>query len=100
MTEALNRVIAEQQTRIDQLLEGNKKLIERSARVFKQKEELFEAWAKLWDADWPTDKDTEEGTPKFVRYHDLRTIVRREMQEAGFCMTCYSFICECEDQYD
>lgn len=100
MTEALNRVIAEQQKRIDDLTEGNKKLIERSARVFKQNHELFEAWARLWDADLPNDKDNEEGTSKFVKYYDLRLDVRRHMQEAGFCMMCYDFICQCEDQYD
>ena len=49
MSEALTRVIDEQQKRIDDLLEGNKKLIERSARVFKQNDELFEAMARLLD---------------------------------------------------
>ena len=55
MSEALNRVIEEQQKRIDDLLEGNKNLIERSARVFKQNEDLFEAMAKLLDYDLPSD---------------------------------------------
>jgi len=36
MTEALNRVIEEQQKRIDDLLEGNKKLTERAANVLKK----------------------------------------------------------------
>ena len=55
---SLDRVIAEQQKRIDDLLEGNKKLIERSANVFKRNEELFEAFARLLDADL-TDTPTE-----------------------------------------
>ena len=97
---SLERTIAEQQKRIDDLVEGNKKLIERSARVFKQNEELFEAWARLWDADLPTDKDKEEGTSRFKHYHHLRHEVRMQMIEAGYCVTCYNFICECEDQYD
>ena len=49
MTEALNRVIAEQQKRIDELTEGNKKLIERAANVFKRNDDLFEEVAKLID---------------------------------------------------
>jgi hypothetical protein len=32
---SLERIIAEQQKKIDDLIEGNKKLIERSTRVFK-----------------------------------------------------------------
>lgn len=23
-----------------------------------------------------------------------------EVAEAGYCMTCYNFVCECEGQYD
>jgi len=89
-----------QQKKIDDLTEGNKKLIERAARVFKQNEELFEIWSRLWDADLPTDKDKEEGTSRFKHYHHLRHEVRMQMGEAGYCMRCYNFVCECEDQYD
>lgn len=97
---SLERIIAEQQKKIDDLTEGNKKLIERAARVFKQNEDLFETWARLWDADLPTDKDKEEGTSRFKHFHHLRHEVRMQMGEAGYCMRCYNFICECEDQYD
>ena len=59
MTEALNRVIAEQQKRIDELTEGNKKLIERAANVFKRNDDLFEEVAKLIDC-----RITPDGLPE------------------------------------
>ena len=97
MSEALNRVIEEQQKRIDDLLEGNKKLIERSARVFKQNEELFEAVAKLinfrMDYDKWEDKQREA-------YGSLRHEVRMQMIEAGYCVTCYNFMAHCECDYE
>jgi hypothetical protein len=99
MSEALNRVIEEQQKRIDDLLEGNKKLIERSARVFKQNEELFEAMARFWDADLPSDTDIKEGTNKAKQYNHLKWEARMQMIEAGYCVRCYNFMvhCECDE---
>ena len=92
MTEALTRVIEEQQKRIDDLLKGNKVLIDRSANVFKKNEELFEAFARLLDANVnrePTEKE-------FQKYHELRNECRHLMWEAGYCLHCYEFICTCE----
>ena len=96
---SLERIIAEQQKMIDDLTEGNKKLIERSARVFKQNDELFEALARFYDADLPTDADNRDGTEVFKRYHSLKHEVRMQMGDAGYCLRCYNFICECDD-YD
>lgn len=94
---SLERIIAEQQEKIDQLNIGNKKLIERSANVFKRNEELFEAWARLLDAE-PADRD---GDPaKWESYRALKHEVRMQMLDAGYCLRCYNFICECEDQYE
>lgn len=93
---SLDRVIAEQQKRIDDLLEGNKKLIERSANVFKRNEELFEAFARLLDADL-TDTPTEMQWKIFT---SLKHECRMQMLEAGYCVRCYNFICDCESQYD
>ena len=97
MSEALNRVIEEQQKRIDDLLEGNKKLIERSARVFKQNEELFEAVAKLIDFRMNYDKWEDK---QREAYGSLRHKVRMQMIEAGYCVTCYNFMAHCECDYD
>jgi hypothetical protein len=97
MSEALNRVIEEQQKRIDDLLEGNKKLIERSARVFKQNEELFEAVAKLIDFRMNYDKWEDK---QREAYGSLRHEVRMQMIEAGYCVTCYNFMAHCECDYE
>lgn len=97
MSEALNRVIEDQQKRIDDLLEGNKKLIERSARVFKQNEELFEAVAKL--IDFRMDYDKWEDKQREA-YGSLRHGVRMQMIEAGYCVTCYNFMAHCECDYE
>jgi len=96
MSEALNRVIEEQQKRIDDLLEGNKNLIERSARVFKQNEELFEAMAKLLDYDLPSDNITDK---QWADYCSLKHEVRMQMIDAGYCVRCYNFMihCECDE---
>jgi hypothetical protein len=96
MSEALNRVIEEQQKRIDDLLEGNKKLIERSSRVFKQNEELFEAMAKLLDYDLPSDNITDK---QWANYCSLKHEVRMQMIDAGYCVRCYNFMvhCECDE---
>lgn len=94
---SLERIIAEQQKKIDDLTEGNKKLIERSARVFKQNEELFEAFARFLDADLPKDIDNIEGTNVFKHYQHCRQEVRFQMIDAGYCLRCYNFICECDD---
>ena len=94
---SLERIIAEQQKKLDDLTEDYKNLIERSARVFKQNEDLFEVWARLWDANLPTDKDKKEGTSYLKHYYRLRHEVRMQMGEAGYCMRCYNFICECDD---
>jgi len=99
MSEALNRVIEEQQKRIDDLLEGNKKLIERSARVFKQNEELFEAVAKLIDFRMDYDKYKWE-EDRMKAYGSLRHEVRMQMIEAGYCVTCYNFMAHCECNYE
>ena len=99
MSEALNRVIEEQQKRIDDLLEGNKKLIERAANVFKRNDDLFEEVAKLIDC-----RITPDGLPEkeWEAYRSQRHEVRMHMIEAGYCVTCYNWMahCECENQYD
>ncbi len=95
--EALTRVIEEQQKRIDDLLEGNKKLIERSANVFKQNEDLLESVARLLDfrikTDGWTDKEREA-------YGTLKHEVRMHMVEAEYCVNCYNFMAHCECDYD
>ena len=85
MSEALERVIAEQQAKID----GLGKLIERQQKslntVFTQHEELFEAMARFIAAD---DNDEHK--------HKYRIKARIGMLETGWCFGCYSFVCECD----
>jgi exonuclease VII large subunit len=97
---SLERIIAEQQQKIDDLTIGNKKLIERAANVFKRNSDLFEVWARFLDADHPTQEQIDEGHSISKIYFDLRHEVRMQMMEAGYCLRCYEFICQCEDQYD
>ena len=101
---SLERIIAEQQKKIDDLTEGNKKLIERAAKIFEKNEELFEAMARFLDAPMPPPPmpllDEKEGSNDvFQRYHSLKHEVRMQMGDAGYCLRCYNFICECDD-YD
>ena len=92
MSEALIRVIAEQQNIID----GLKANIEASSRIstqeFKRREELFEAWAKLLHFDI-TGNATDEQWAKFSK---IRHECRMQMINNGYCLLCYNFVCECD----
>jgi len=96
MSEALNRVIEEQQKRIDDLLVSNKNLIDRAENIFKKNDELFESVARLIDfrikTDGWTDKEREH-------YGSLKHEVRMQMVEAGYCVHCYNWMnfCECDE---
>ena len=93
MTAALERVIAEQQTKIDQLTaevtRGHKTL----STMWNKHGELFECFARLVDAHIPDSTDQKN-------FRRLRQTCRVQMLEAGYCMTCYNFVCECEGHYD
>jgi len=96
MSDALNRVIEEQQKRIDDLLVSNKNLIDRAENIFKKNDELFESVARLIDfrikTDGWTDKEREH-------YGSLKHEVRMQMVEAGYCVHCYNWMnfCECDE---
>lgn len=96
MSQALERVIAEQQSTIDHLKQqfesGHKTL----NTMWTKHSELFEAFARLIDADLPDGSDY----AKLEAYRKLRYECRLQMLETGYCMTCYNFVCECEGQYD
>ena len=99
MSEALERVIAEQQAHIDHM----KTVITNQQRdlntVFTRHEELFEAWAALLGAQLPKcSPDPKDDV--FKAYNNQRWKVRVLMTEAGFCMSCHRFICECEADYE
>jgi succinate dehydrogenase/fumarate reductase flavoprotein subunit len=96
---SLDRVIAEQQKKIDDLTEANKKLIERAANVFKKNDELFEAVARLIDFRMDFDEHKWEDK-KREAYCSLRHEVRMQMIEAGYCVTCYNFMTNCECDYE
>ena len=96
---SLDRVIAEQQKKIDDLTEANKKLIERAANVFKKSDVLFEAVARLIDFRMDFDEHKWEDK-KREAYCSLRHEVRMQMIEAGYCVTCYNFMAHCECDYE
>lgn len=96
---SLDRVIAEQQKKIDDLTEANKKLIERAANVFKKNDELFEAVARLIDFRMDFEEHKWEDK-KRAAYCSLRHEVRMQMIEAGYCVTCYNFMAHCECDYE
>lgn len=96
---SLDRVIAEQQKKIDDLTEANKKLIERAANVFKKNDELFKAVARLIDFRMDFDEHKWEDK-KREAYCSLRHEVRMQMIEAGYCVTCYNFMTNCECDYE
>jgi succinate dehydrogenase/fumarate reductase flavoprotein subunit len=96
---SLDRVIAEQQKKIDDLTEANKKLIERASNVFKKNDELFEAVARLIDFRMDFDEHKWEDK-KREAYCSLRHEVRMQMIEAGYCVTCYNFMAHCECDYE
>ena len=91
MSEALTRVIEEQQATVDALRKQLDSAHETLNTMWTQHEELFGYFARLLDAP-PPGHD--------VAYNKLRHQCRLQMLEAGYCMTCYNFICECDGQYD
>lgn len=96
---SLERVIAEQQAKIDSLTKQVESGHETLATMWTKHEELFHAFARLIDARVPKfhpDVDVKE----FKEFQQARHECRMQMLNAGFCMTCYNFVCECEGQYD
>ena len=83
MSEALERVIAEQQKRLDDLQKLNESYCRSLDTVFTKHNKLFEQIARFIEAN---EKDQ----------HKHRMEVRIEMIEAGWCFGCYSFVCECD----
>lgn len=92
MSEALERVIAEQQANIDQMRAIIASQQKDLNTVFTRHEELFHAFVVLIDADVPDKSDH----AKWKAYHEMRWAARLKMVEAGFCVRCYNFVCECE----
>ena len=93
---SLERVIAEQQTKIDQLTslvdEQNKSL----ATMCSKHEALFENVACLLEADLPpfTDKEMHRS------YFRLNREIRLQLMDCGFCPRCHGFSCQCGDEYE
>jgi uncharacterized coiled-coil protein SlyX len=91
---ALERVIAEQQSELDGMKIVLASQSESINTVFTQNAELFEKFSEFLDAKIP-DK-TDEAIWK--RYMSLRRDCRLLMTEAGFCCQCRNFSCECENE--
>lgn len=93
MSEALERVIAEQQAHIDHMKSVIASQQQDLNTVFTRHEELFHAFAVLIDANVSDKSDHAQ----WKAYHEMRWAARVKMLEAGFCVRCYNFICECDD---
>lgn len=92
MSNALERVIAEQQEKIDWLTGDLKRANETAGTLWTRHNELFEAIARLLDCDLPSEP-TEQQWVEFCR---LRHTLRRQMLDTGYCLSCYNFVCECD----
>ena len=92
MSSALERVIAEQQDRVDSLTAQIESAQKSSAHVWKQHEELFETLAKFLDADLPLDRLDVDRAKKYLKQrHELSLAVF----DCGYCLRCRDFICHC-----
>lgn len=93
---SLERVIAEQQAKIDQLTSMVESQNKSLATMWSKHGALFECVAQLLDADLPpfTDKDMHR------QYFSLARELRLKLMEIGFCPRCYRFLCECGDDYE
>ena len=94
MSSALERVIAEQQDRVDSLTAQLESAQKSSAHVWKQHKELFDALARFLDAGIPLDRSDVDRAKKYLKQrHELRLAVL----DCGYCMRCRDFICHCDE---
>lgn len=95
MSEALERVIAQQQQQIDRLQQINESLTKSAETVFTREERMFETIARVLGyslrPSWKDDRKDE-----WERYHMLLNELRLQVMEAGFCLHCERFVCECD----
>ena len=92
MSEALERVIAEQQAKIDDLQSLNNSYCKQLESIYIRHDALFENIARLID-ERPFSATTEDAKK---RYHELATAARLGLMDAGYCLRCYNFVCECD----
>ena len=85
MSQALERVIAQQQEEIDRLKALDKRSFEAWAREHKMRESLVSAVFSFINH------------PKAPH---SRTIVLDAIRAWGYCLRCECSPCECDDQYD
>ena len=94
MSSALERVIAEQQDRVDSLTAQLESAQKSSAHVWKQHKELFDALARFLDAGIPLDRSDVDRAKKYLKQrHELRLAVL----DCGYCLRCRDFICHCDE---
>lgn len=92
MSEALERVIAEQQAEIDALKKMTHDQQKNIQTVYTRHSELFETVGRYIDHRLPDDKASVE----YQRYRDMRHESRMALMDIGWCFGCYSFSCECD----
>lgn len=83
MSNALERVIAEQQKEIDQLKLRDQKNSEQWQREYKRQQRFMDAFWLFFNS--PSDKDA-------------RWALRMVLAEQGWCVSCQQNPCECDDE--
>ena len=92
MSETLERVIADQQRKIDTLAQMAESQSKAIRTVYTQHGKLFETVGRFLDQDIPG----EQGSTEWRRYRDMRHEARMAFRDAGWCFGCYNFSCECD----
>lgn len=98
MSEALERVIAEQQKEIDRL----RTLDKNSGEHFrKEYEEKMDFYAEVWRVVTflIPDKIRETFPEETKRINAMLWRLKEKMEGNGFCTRCASFYCECHEDY-
>ena len=93
MSKVFERIIEENQIEIDGLraiVESDRKQL---AIMWTKHNELFEAMARLLDSNSIHQIIDADGQESFFKLHHE---VRMQMMDAGYCLQCYNFMCECD----
>lgn len=103
MSEVLERVIQDQQTKIDSL-EAKIEFLEESlagskanlSRVFEEENELMKSMIKIMEWKYLRSVWKDEEKEKWQEYQKMKSELKLKMADLEFCFQCNSMRCECE----
>ena len=100
MSEALERVIAEQQTELDLLRAQRERPATHATADTAAKEDLFRQAANI--AEWEKLRDCwkDDMADEWREFTEMRHALRLALHEYGFCLHCQAMHCtgECRDE--